>query len=99
MQTFRRNNVDISPVQFNAGFSEHPDSARQREEVENQRIYILGCMFLGRFRSYRIAEVFKSRYHYGYYHFLPFLSFARGFDLFRYQDHYVIEKPCSDTSG
>ena len=24
MQTFRRNNVDISPVQFNAGFSQHP---------------------------------------------------------------------------
>ena len=24
MQTFRRNNVDISPVQFNAGFSEQP---------------------------------------------------------------------------
>ncbi len=24
MQTFRRNNVDISPVQFNAGFSQKP---------------------------------------------------------------------------
>jgi hypothetical protein len=24
MQTFRRNNVDISPVQFNAGFSQQP---------------------------------------------------------------------------
>jgi len=24
MQTFRRNNVDISPVQLNAGFSQHP---------------------------------------------------------------------------
>jgi len=24
MQTFRRNNVDISPVQFNAGFSPQP---------------------------------------------------------------------------
>jgi hypothetical protein len=24
MQTFRRNNVDISPVQFNSGFSQQP---------------------------------------------------------------------------
>ena len=24
MQTFRRNNVDISPLQFNAGFSQQP---------------------------------------------------------------------------
>ena len=26
MQTFRRNNVDISPVQFNSGFSQQPIS-------------------------------------------------------------------------
>lgn len=26
MQTFRRNNVDISPLQFNAGFSQQPVS-------------------------------------------------------------------------
>ena len=26
MQTFRRNNVDITPVQFNAGFSQQPIS-------------------------------------------------------------------------
>ena len=26
MQTFRRNNVDISPIQFNSGFSQQPVS-------------------------------------------------------------------------
>ena len=34
MQTFRRNNVDISPVQFNAGFSQQPISPIREKSLK-----------------------------------------------------------------
>ena len=34
MQTFRRNNVDISPVQFNAGFSQQPISPIREKRLK-----------------------------------------------------------------
>jgi hypothetical protein len=34
MQTFRRNNVDISPVQFNAGFSQSTSSPSKEKRLK-----------------------------------------------------------------
>ncbi len=96
MQTFRRNNVIYHQSSSMLVF---PNSLSHRsgKNVENQRIYSLGGMFCSDFGTYRIAEVFKNRYHNGHRDLRPFLSFACRTDLFRYQDRQIIKKSGANT--